>query len=229
MVYESAVNKLVKERAHLHSILEHELWIFGEQYNMMVSERSLTGVLDRHLKILGRAKDRSGSVRRLDGKIGRVDLMLSAAATEHDRNRHLVVELKAPMVTATVDELQQVKSYAKAVAADPRFIDYNTTWDFVLVTVDMDDDVRQEARQKDRPLGLVHEPNLPNPHAHVRVWARTWSEIIEESRRRLSYFQSNLEHNPSVDHAIDYLNREYSNLIPVDMRTDHRESQETAS
>ncbi len=54
LVFDPEANKLTREREHLHRMLERELWVFGEQYNMMISERSLTAVLERHLHLLGR-------------------------------------------------------------------------------------------------------------------------------------------------------------------------------
>jgi hypothetical protein len=173
MVFDPAASGMVGERKHLHRILENELWVFGEQYNLMVSERGLTEVLKRHLRLLGVEGADETPVKRLDGTSGRLDLLLSATATEHDRNRYLVVELKAPKVKATGTELAQIKSYAKAVVADPRFASSSTVWDFWLVTSEMDSDVRQEITQAGRPFGLAFEPNLPEtPDARVRVWVR---------------------------------------------------------
>jgi hypothetical protein len=43
----------VGERDHLHKILEHELWVFGEGYHLMSSERGLTELLRNHLKLEG--------------------------------------------------------------------------------------------------------------------------------------------------------------------------------
>ncbi|WP_232077735.1 ATP-binding protein [Mycolicibacterium aichiense] len=150
IVFDPEAHKMVGEREHLHRILERELWVFGEQYNFMVSERGLSAALDRHLELLGEDRADKTPVKRLDGTVGRLDLLLSAAATEHDRNRHLVVELKAPKVVASLTELNQIKSYAKAVAKDPRFASSTTQWDFWLVTSEIDDDVRQEG-QSARP------------------------------------------------------------------------------
>lgn len=48
MVFDPETNKMVGERDHLHKILENELWVFGEQYNLMISERGLTAALERH-------------------------------------------------------------------------------------------------------------------------------------------------------------------------------------
>ncbi|MGI8434606.1 MAG: hypothetical protein ACR2LE_07725 [Nocardioidaceae bacterium] len=86
---------------------------------------------------------------------GRLDLLFSAAATEYDPNRHLVVELKAPDLIVNLKEADQVESYASAVVQDGRFADTNTEWDFWLVTGDMGDWLRQRSSQKDRPRGPV--------------------------------------------------------------------------
>lgn len=215
MVFDPETSKLVGERAHLHRILESELWVFGEQYNFMVSERGLTAALDRHLELLGDVRTDKSPVKRLDDTVGRLDLLLSVAATEHDRNRHLVVELKAPKVVATLTELNQIKSYAKAVAQDVRFASSTTEWNFWLVTGEIDDDVRQEANQKNRERGLVFEPDLPDaPGAKVRVWVRDWGQIIDEAKHRLDYFQKSLQHDPSLDDAKEYLQRNHGDVIP---------------
>jgi len=38
----------VGERDYLHRLLEHELWIFGEVYHLMNTERGLTDMLRTH-------------------------------------------------------------------------------------------------------------------------------------------------------------------------------------
>lgn len=220
MVFDPEANQVVKEREHLHKILESELWVFGEQYNQMLSERGLTAALGRHLELLGKDRTDKTVVRRLDGSTGRLDLLLSAAATEYDRNRHLVVELKAPGLVVDLPEADQVDSYAAAVVQDARFADSNTEWDFWLVTGEMSPRLRQRATQKDRPRGLLFEPDLPGaPHAKVRVWAHTWGEIIEDAKRRLSYFQDQLQSDPSFEEARDYLRRNHGDVIPQSLLT----------
>ncbi|WBB78612.1 ATP-binding protein [Micromonospora sp. WMMD882] len=116
MVFEPEIRRVLKERTQLHKILENEAWIFGEHYRLLVSDRSLDVVLDRHLKELGREERSPEPVRRDDGSVGIVDLMLSRARLEHDRRQHLVVELKAPSVKVGPKEISQIKSYAQAVA-----------------------------------------------------------------------------------------------------------------
>lgn len=226
MVFDPEANKMVGEREHLHRILERELWVFGEQYNFMVSERGLTAALARHLELLGEPRTDKAPVKRLDGSAGRLDLLLSAAATEHDRNRHLVVELKAPRVVAGQTELSQIESYAMAVASDPRFASSATEWDFWLITSDIDAVVRQKANQRDRAHGLVFEPDLPeHPDVRVKVWVRDWGQIINDAKRRLDYFQKSLQHDPSLDDARDYLRRNHGHVIPEDLLTDREQAE----
>jgi hypothetical protein len=85
MVFEPEIRKVLKERSQLHKILENEVWVFGEHFNLLVSDRSLDAVLDRHLASLGRDNRAPTPVRRLDGRKGIVDLMLSRARKEHGR------------------------------------------------------------------------------------------------------------------------------------------------
>lgn len=215
MVFDPEANDMVGERMHLHRILERELWVFGEQFNLMASERGLSAVLDRHLQLLGEARTDTSPVRRVDGSAGRLDIVLSAAASEYDRNRHLVIELKAPKVKATATEVRQIKSYANAVVADPRFASTRAVWDFWLVVAEMDHEVRLETTQRGREKGLIHEPQDPAaPETSVRVWVKTWAEVLEEAQQRLEYFRSNLRHDPSMEDARDYLATNHGDVIP---------------
>jgi len=217
MVFDAEVRRLTKERSQLHKILENEAWVFGEHFSLLVSDKSLDAVLDRHLNELERDVRAPTPVRREDGSVGIVDLMLSRARREHDRLQHLVVELKAPAVRARAKELAQIKSYAQAVADDPQFRDNRVDWDFWLITTDMDPSVRMEARQKDRPPGCVVDYQVEG--VHIRVWVRTWSEIIDECRDRMRFFQERLEHDPDMEQAIEYLNSAHQlGIIPEPLR-----------
>ncbi|GAB3348443.1 hypothetical protein [Modestobacter lapidis] len=75
----------------------------------MSSERGLTQLLRTHLKLEGLPTKDASPVKRWDGKTGRIDLHLAERYQEHDRVRHLVVELKAPDITIGRHELDQVE------------------------------------------------------------------------------------------------------------------------
>ncbi|MEU1956306.1 ATP-binding protein [Nocardia rhamnosiphila] len=209
----------IGERDHLHKILEHHLWIFGEAYHLMSSERSLTELLRNHLKLEGLPSRDVETVRRWDGKTGRTDLHLAAKASEHDRLRHLIVELKAPDITIGRKEVDQVEDYANAVLSNNAFKSDNAIWDIILVVNDFDDVVRRRIKEEYRSTGLVfeppHEPGLPQ----MRVYVRRWSDIIAENQRRLEFVTSALEHDPSIAEGLKYVREEYSDLLPASLQS----------
>lgn len=213
IVFDPESRKIVKERSQLHKILENETWVFGEQYSLLVSDRSLDAVLARHIELIrGQTGQQLDPVRRDDGSVGIVDLMLSRASVEHDRRRHLVVELKAPRVVVGPREIGQITSYAEAVAEDPQFRDTSTEWDFWLVTTEMTRKARKETRQADRAPGLAWF--YAEDGMNIRVWLKTWSEIIEECEVRLNYFREQFDHDPSVEHALEYLKSVHGSHVP---------------
>jgi len=217
MVFDPETVDLVGERDHLHQILEKELWVFGEQFNMMASERGLSFVLERHLTILG-DDIATKTVKRLDGRVGRVDLLLSAKAKEYQRARHLVIELKAPKIVATMKEVEQIKSYARTVAADAQFAGGDVIWDFWLITSEFDADVQEERAQANRELGIVFASDgTPEQPRRIRVWAKTWSEVVQEARDRLAFYQDIMSRDVTLEEARDYLVRNHAEVIPEEL------------
>ena len=77
----------IGERDHLHPMLERELWIFGEAYHLMSSERGLT---EMHVttSISSASLARRRTRTRWDEKRGRVDLHLAVKMEEFEVARH---------------------------------------------------------------------------------------------------------------------------------------------
>ncbi|MEU0571891.1 hypothetical protein ABZ297_41730 [Nonomuraea sp. NPDC005983] len=211
LVFEPDISRTVKERCELHKILERETWIFGDTYTLMVSDQSLDAVLTRHLKELGRESepDKLDPVLREDGRKGIIDLMLGRAHRGSSGREHLVVELKAPKVKIGQAEVAQIKSYAQAVANDPQFRDARVSWDFWVVSTEMDDIVRRDANAPNRPPGCIAEWD-----DGVHIWARTWSEIIDDCEDRLHFYRERLNHDPATEHAMEYLRRVHGEVAP---------------
>lgn len=208
------------ERAQLHRILVNETWIFGEEFNLMADDESLTTVLKQHLQVLGReelAPDEP--VRDEQGRPRIVDLLLGRALRHNrDKREHLVVELKRPNVTLGAEELTQIERYAYAVAHDQRFDKTNVEWDFVLVGNDWDSFAEQRAHQTGKPPGLISESE------GVRVWVKTWAQVLAENEHRLKFVQESLEYAPTRDHALDYLRETHSKYLPSALRATSEES-----
>ncbi|MEU1734311.1 ATP-binding protein [Streptosporangium sp. NPDC020145] len=211
LVFEPEISRTVRERSELHKILERETWIFGDAYALMVSDQSLDAVLTRHLEELGRGSEVGGAtpVRREDGRTGIVDLLLGRAHRGSTGREHLVVELKAPRVRIGQSEVAQIKSYAEAIVSDPQFRDARVSWDFWVVSTEMTDIVRRDASAPDRPPGCIAEWG-----GGVRIWARTWSEIIDDCEARLHFYRERLNHDPAAEHAMEYLRRVHGQAAP---------------
>ncbi|WP_112465410.1 ATP-binding protein [Streptomyces triticisoli] len=208
LVFTPEVKQRVRERDELHRILEDQCWVFGEEYALHVSDRSLDVVLAHHCRLLGRDTPAPGPVLREDGRPGRVDLMLSRVARHRKGERsHLIVELKRPGAILGMTEFSQISGYAEAVMSDDRFRDPAVTWDFWLVGNAMDKTLRQLAHQVDRVPGCaVSSPRF-------RIMVKTWGEIIEDCQERLRFHSAQLEYQSSTEHAMDYLVRNHGDAV----------------
>lgn len=219
MVFDTKTSKRVKERKELHRILEKELWVFGDEYALLASDKGLDEVLARHLEVLRppgakRKRANTTAVRRADGTRGIVDLMLSQQRRGVDQREHLVVELKRPSVTITQVEAAQIKSYADAVATDPQFNAINVHWDFWIISSDLDSTVSRDATQLNLPNGQIAA------WGNIRIWAKTWSQVIDECDTRLRHFRDALEYDASREHAADYINRAHdAKNVPAPFRS----------
>jgi hypothetical protein len=201
----------VLERQNLHLMLEDETWVFGEEYALAASDAGLTQVLEQHVHHLGRERTAPEPVRDADGKARRVDLLLAQVVPHTDALReHLVVELKRPSVPIGPAELQQVKEYALAVASDPRFDTARTRWEFWAVSTDVKGTVESDRRQSGKPVGLVSD----DAERRIRVWVKTWSEIMHDAEHRLKYVKQQLGVAPDQRTALDYLQRVHDEKLP---------------
>jgi hypothetical protein len=213
LVFDPTSKEQLQERTQLHRILATQTWIFGEEFNLTVDDQGLTKVLEAHLHLLGR--DPAGTiVRRENGSVGIVDLMLSRALSDNrNRREHLVVELKAPKVELTPTHTDQIESYAFAVAKHEQFRDTNTTWTFVLLGNDYSDSVRRKISQRGRPKGVLLEP-ADHEGVNFTIWVKTWAQLIEDCKARLRFFQERFNYFPEDDSALAYLRATHAKLLP---------------
>lgn len=215
LLFDPADASAVGERDHLHKILEHELWVFGEAYHLMNSEKGLTQLARTHLELEGLPTSDLTPVKRWDGTSGRVDLHLAVQFKEHDRIRHLVVELKAPGVTLRQTELNQVEDYVNTIRTNAAFATDRASWDFILLSTDYDElvDDRIQADHRDTGQFLAPVPKAGRPQ--VRAFVRRWRDVIDENKRRLDFVTAALEHDPSIAEGMEYVRQEYRDLLPT--------------
>ncbi|HUC49519.1 MAG TPA: hypothetical protein VMA30_09045 [Xanthobacteraceae bacterium] len=126
-----------------------------------------------------------------------------------DEREHLIVELKRPSVKVGADEITQIEQYAYKVAEDERFRHLKTRWSFWVVSNDVDGFARTKARQKDKPRGLISETE----NGEVRVWVKTWSEILAEGKARMRFVQDSLQATVDTDRSLQYLKETYNKYL----------------
>jgi hypothetical protein len=213
ILFEADSRKALLERSQLHRIIAEHTWLFGEEFALSVDDESLDQVLGKHRALLGKREDDPDPVRCEDGSVGIVDIMLSRAIPQPkaDEREHLVIELKRPSQPINSDVLAQVRKYAFAVLADERFRETNTRWIFWAVSNKMTENARREAKQKDRPEGLVWESDDGQP---CTIWAKTWGQIIDAARARLKFFQERLAVAVTSESAQSYLQATYEKYLP---------------
>lgn len=204
--------KHLKERSQLQKLLEPNTWLFGEEFALMISDQDLTNVLRKHISILDREELHAEvePVVRDDGSTGIVDLMLSRSMKSGSDNQHehLIIELKRPSKKIDQSVLNQIQSYAFAVAKDERFKDTNTKWIFWAVSNEMDGVVQELVRQKNKPPGQYFESNeMP-----LTIWVKSWGEVLRDAQDRMQFFKDGLEYSPDDESALERLRAIHKNL-----------------
>ena len=222
ILFEADMKARLKERSQLHKIIEDNTWLFGEEYNLSVSDRGLTAVLRKHRKILGDEVVIDSPVRHISQERGIVDLMLSRTLRRHraDEVEHLIVELKRPKVKIGHEEITQVENYAISVAHDERFRLVNgVMWTFWAIS----DDVSEYATFRMDDGGVISSKD------GISVGIKTWGQIIEENRARLQFFQEKLEHQVDDETALKHLQERYQRFLAGVVPEDESDSEDEES
>lgn len=201
-----------REVDQLHPMIADNLWLFGDEWELSRSEVGLTSVLESHLANLDEGavlETKLDTVKRADGSKGRVDIVLFRGIGDDKFKRRLVIELKRPSVRVGKKELDQVKSYARAIVDDPQFNGTSCKWTFILVTYDFNKyEIDRDINQKDKPHGLADDQE------EYEVWVKSWGEIFEQAESNLKFFYDQLEYEATDSRVLGYLEESYKERVP---------------
>jgi hypothetical protein len=234
LLYDKESKEALRERSQLHKLVSRNTWIFGDEYYLVNNDETLTTVLRKHVQDVAFDVDLDQPVLREDGSTGVVDIALSNVPPDgqvpedkdvvvskilnrqpSEGRHHLVIELKRPSEKISSKVLSQTESYAFAVAMDERFQGVSTKWTFWSLSNEMTREARFKTEQKDRPKGVAFQgPDDPQSNYHITIWAKTWSEVIEQCTGRLKFFQERLNYNASQSSGRKYLQETYPKFIP---------------
>ena len=191
LVY-SEISKNVKERKELHKILEKMLWIFGEEYSHaanLLSDKNLQNNLKelRDKTMQYKADKDVDNIRDVPiGLKSITDLFLySEIRPDQEHRKVLIVELKAPKVKLSTKEIDQVVRYAYEIE-NSSFAPSKVSFEVWLVGSDISGAAAFKLTGKDKD-------ELQTSSERVQIKVKKWSDILEESRRRLSYMSQLLK------------------------------------
>jgi len=209
ILFDAESKKRLKERSQLHRIIAQNCWLFGEEYNLSVDDKSLTEVLRKHRKMLRDETAIDEPVRHVSKERGIVDLVLSRAIKRYkvDELTHLVVELKAPKVKINRDEITQTEEYAISVMKDERFRGVKTTWVFWAISDDYGEYAEHRMSQIAGGHGKIYDAD------NVTIWVKTWAQVLQDNRARMQFFQERLEYEADKGASLKHLQEHYAKFL----------------
>jgi Histidine kinase-, DNA gyrase B-, and HSP90-like ATPase len=178
----------VKERGELDLIVQANTWIFGEQFHISLPEVGLTRIMRRVAQDLGEKRG-PAKVAKSGGGIGRVDAFLGRVIPhpDHEHREYLLIELKRPKTSVGREEFDQLEDYAQALIGQPEFANTSTSWNFFLLTTDVDRESIHRITQANRPTGLFLDLD------RAKVWVKKWGEVLRLAEARLQFVQDILK------------------------------------
>jgi hypothetical protein len=211
LIFDADSRRQTLERRQLHRILANETWVFGEEWALTGDDDRLTQVLAAHLHLLGEDIELANlrPALREDGRDAIPDLVLSRTLeTAENKYAHLVVELKRPSHTLTSADIEQIRSYAVAVAGDDRFQQPNVRWTYVLIGNSTNTSVNEQREQLNQPYGMVQNTR------RYSIWVRNWSEVIGDAQHRHKFVQQSLDYTTNHDTGVEYLREKHREYLP---------------
>lgn len=211
LLYSKDTSQRMREVDQLHPLVRGNEWLFGEEWRLARSEPSLTnvlrGVVPDSVVLEEQLIKTGGQVVRSDGRGGRVDLLLQrifrGPSGEPER---LVVELKRPSLKLGPPELEQVRSYARALERHQGVV--SGRWTFWLVGAQFNADLISDAAQRDRKWGHVDTKETYD------IFIARWSDLIEGAERRFDFLRKQLNLEITQDQAARRLRQRHGDLIP---------------
>lgn len=214
-------SKFVRERTHLHKLIEANCWIFGAHYHLATSDQGFRTVIRRHRQEAGLSDITDEQLAKIQGIDDIPDLFLAATREHPDgvmpRYHHCLIEIKAPKVAMGDIELAQIRRYADTILDAPELDKKATRWELFLVSGRPTTSIERMRTQESMPFGQLL--NFPA----MKVWALQWSEIIERARSELTLVRNHLELKSRELNARDSLREQFPNVVrDMDQRAQER-------
>lgn len=201
--------KSVKERAQLHRIIDPHCWMFGPTFHLATSDKSFREVVRQHRKKAGLPDVDDKALEEVSGLSDIPDLFLAATRDFplEPKHHHLLVELKAPVVSLGRAEVEQIRRYADTILESHQFDRASTRWDIVLVSSRCTREIERDRNQKDKPHGVVYE------WENMTLWALEWSELITNARSEMQLVRDHLKRKSEELTISEYLRETFPDVL----------------
>jgi hypothetical protein len=176
------------EVAHLQGVVEDNLWLFGEQYQILTAEEP---DFERALRELLKFHDRDdlyqkGMVAHEDSK-KQMDIFAVRRIKQYDSATNqpyykcLIVELKRPSDALKDKHLRQIEVYQSVIANSPYFNDGMHKWEMVLAGRRLSDSAAGMITSRLKSAEKTHgEHGLITDDGTFKVYIKSWNQLITE-------------------------------------------------
>lgn len=174
------------EVKHLQKLIESNYWIFGEEYRFVCAEEAkFEEALAKYRYLLHGVSEKE-YIDHPD-KYKEMDLFVSGKEHRDNRPSNLVVEIKNPTTVPSLkmEQYSQIVRYMNVIMSQDRFNDSSEYWTFMLIGLNIDDEVIPMMRNKITGL-CVDEP-------HYQLYIKKWSQILNESEARVNFLIDKLQ------------------------------------
>ena len=206
------ISKFVKERTQLHKIIENQLWLFGEKYNntpYLFSDKNIENTLMTMRNDIFKLEDNKEETDHIDEKVieekvlNIADLVFfNEKIIDDDKREIMVVELKAPKVRISMNELRQAEKYALQIINNGIFSkDYY--YKIILISSDLTKSAKTSMPKNSNVYKVYEEGN-------VEIIVLRWSDIIKKNRDKLSYMGTLLKTKDIS--VMEIFDKEYADL-----------------
>tara|TARA_R110002051_G_C8723691_1_gene497041 strand:- start:76 stop:2124 length:2049 start_codon:yes stop_codon:yes gene_type:complete len=213
------ISKHIKERSQLHKIVEHQLWLFGENYNgtpKLWSDKKIGNILkelrNEYFDYEPSIEDKNIIELNEDGLNDITDLyFFNEKITDSNAKEIMVVELKSPKCSISKKELNQIDDYAFTIEQHSGLPNEKVKYKLLLISSKLTKYAKSKvssARKKYPETPFLYDKKTEK---NIEIYVMEWSELIEQNNRKLGYLSNKLSiKDKSVKVKFE---KEYSQLI----------------
>lgn len=193
------LDKFANERDHIQRIIENNYWLFGEQYHLVSSDKTMHRALEEYNYFLYGNKTATEPLAPEAEAQRRMDIFLCGARNVETNfgtfiEENIVVELKAPRISLSKTVLRQIEDYMDYIRTKPQFNSQHRKWKFIAVCKEVDEYVKDQYNT----LNHYGKPGLVSKSDKYEIYALTWDDVFKSFDLRHSFMLDKLKYNRSA-------------------------------